>query len=371
MRIAIDARMMGAEATRGIGRYIQELVSALLKVAPGNKYVLIVKTADHAFRSHPSVETIVADIPWYSLQEQIKMPGIFRSAKADVVFVPHWNVPLFYQGPLVITIHDLLLRHFPHSAKASTKNWFVRFLKRFGYRLILASAIKRARKIFVPTEFVARDVASFYPRVASKIEVTGEGMPVFSYQARSAKREETGNFLLYVGAAYPHKGLQDLLQAWKKISEKHSELSLKIAGEMDVFMQDYKKWSGEHNLKRVEFLGRVSDEELDTLYAQAKTLVFPSYFEGFGLPPLEAIAHGCPVIASRLDVLIEVLGRDGAIFFDPGSSDGIIYAVLQLLAEPEKYGQLTVKAAQDLAGRHDWLKVAERLINFISWEERK
>ncbi len=384
MRLAIDARMMGAEATRGIGRYIHELVAALLKVAPQNKYILIAKSSDHAFRSHPSVETIVADIPWYGWQEQIEMPGVFKSAKADVVFVPHWNAPLFYNGPLFITIHDLLLRHFPQSAKVSTRNPFTRLIKRLGYRLILTSTLKKARRIFVPTEFVAQDVASFYPSVTSKIKVTGEGMPelkyrvpgteclVFNRSTQYAVRDTASpNFLLYIGAAYPHKGLQDLLRAWKTISKKHPNLLLKIAGEMDVFMKTHEKWTKEHSLERVEFLDRVSENELDTLYTQAKALIFPSHFEGFGLPPLEAMAHGCPVIASRLQVLIEVLGQESAIFFEAGSSDGIISAVEQLLVEPEKYGQLTAKAAQELAQRHDWFKTAERLINFISWEEGK
>lgn len=369
---------MGAEATRGIGRVIHELVRAMLQIAPENKYVLIVRSEEHDFKSYPSVETIVADIPWYGLEEQIKMPRILSSAKADVVFIPHWNVPLFFRGPLVITIHDLLLRHYPHSAKTSTRNPITRLIKRLGYRLILWRAINNAKAILVPTEFVSRDVASFYPRAASKIVVTGEGMPRLeagSLNLESRKIQIQGaspsfqlsasSFLLYVGAAYPHKGLQDLLQAWPTISEKHADLHLKIAGEMDAFMAAQKKWTEEHTLKNVEFLGRVSDEALDTLYTQAKALIFPSHFEGFGLPPLEAIARGCPVIASKTEASLEVLGQDSAIFFDPGSHNGIISAVEQVLGRPEKCGQLTAKAAQELARRHDWLKAAERTLQVL------
>ena len=113
---------MTPKATRGIGRYIEELVRAMLQLAPEHEYVLVTNRTLHPFASHPSVETVVADVPWYGVAEQFRMPGIFRSLRADVLHVPHWNVPVLTAGPLVITVHDLLLRHESLSARISTRN---------------------------------------------------------------------------------------------------------------------------------------------------------------------------------------------------------------------------------------------------------
>ena len=361
MRILIDARMMGPETSRGIGRYTEELVRALLELAPEHRYVLVTRTAAHPFAQHPSVETLVADIPWYGLEEQRRMPSVIRSANADVVHVPHWNVPLAYRGPLVVTVHDLLLRHAPESAKASLRGPLVSFIKRVGYRLALSHALNAARSILVPTQFVADDIRHFYPSVASKIIVTGEGMPPLQLQTTSNWQLATP-YLLYVGAAYPHKGVSDLLEAWPSISSKYPDLHLKIGGELDVFMQRLKSSAERRGLVRIEFLGRVPDADLPQLYAGALAFVYPSHFEGFGLPPLEAIAAGCPVISSDAGALVEVLGEKGAIFFRTGDANAILGAVERVVNDPKTARLRTAEAARELAARHSWRHAAQRTL---------
>lgn len=357
MRIAIDARMMGPENTRGIGRYIEELVRSMLEQGPENYYVLIVRKPDHPFKDEPNVETVIADVPWYGLAEQLKMPAILRGIRADFVHVPHWNVPLLYRGPLVVTIHDLLLRHFPLSAKTSTRSWPTRLMKRLLYRLVLADAIGRASRILVPTGFVNNDIISFYPSAQGKIVVTGEGMP----EIRSMKGQDIAvpPYLLYVGSAYPHKGLEDLLAVWPKVVDNHPELRLLLVGELDIFMRRLKADASERNISNIDFLGRVSDERLSELYSGAKAFVFPSYFEGFGLPPLEALSHGCPVISSDAACMPEVLGKNGATYFRAGDSSGILLAVEKVLADTEKAKLAARQAAQGLVRRHSWLKTAQ------------
>ncbi len=357
---------MGPENTRGIGRYIQELVQAMLDQKTDDRFVLIVRKPEHPFVHEPNVETVIANVPWYGLAEQTKMPGVFRSVHADLVHVPHWNVPISFRGPLVVTIHDLLLRHQPKSAKSSLSGPFMRGIKQVAYRLTVAQCIKHAAKILTPTEFVKSDVESFYPKSKGKIIVTGEGMPgmVASSWKLEARVEAipsyqplAPSYLLYVGSAYPHKGLDDLLAAWPKISTQYPDLKLIIAGEMDVFMQRVKVQASD--LKGIEFLGRVSDEQLSNLYSNAVALVFPSHFEGFGLPPLEALAHGCPVISSDAASLPEVLGKNGAIYFRAGDSGAILAAVQSVLADLGKARQNAMLAAKDLALRHNWKQAAE------------
>ncbi|MFA4954056.1 MAG: glycosyltransferase family 1 protein [Patescibacteria group bacterium] len=372
MRIAIDARMMGPAATRGIGRYVEELIQAMLELEPDNEYILVTRSAEHRYAKHPAVKTVVADIPWYGLAEQRLMPAILKNIRADITHIPHWNVPLVYSGPCVVTLHDLLLRHEPMSAKASTRGFFFRSLKQLGYRLVLRHAIATARRIIVPTEFVKQDVAHFYPQSKDKLVVTGEGMPkirISNIEHRISRpdiRHSTFDipspYLLYVGSAYPHKGLQDLLAAWPRLAALHPQLRLMLVGEFDVFMLRLKSELEKAGLRGIEFRGQLAEAELAAAYAQAAAFVYPSHFEGFGLPPLEALAHGCPVVCADAGALVEVLGPDGAIFFRSGSADGIIAAVEKVLIDPEAARERTQKVAVELALRHAWREAARRTL---------
>ncbi len=355
---------MGTEAARGIGRYTEELVRAMLAIAPQHEYWLVTRRAIHPFSSHPSVHTKVADIPWYGFREQLCMPTIFAGLHADILHVPHWNVPLLTGGRLVVTIHDLLLSHEPASARISTRHAVVAIAKRWGFRLNLYAALHKAQAILVPTTFVADDITKLYPFAARKITVTGEGMGKYDrFFITPSLRPPSSKYLLYIGSAYPHKGLDLLIDAWRDVERQHPELHLKIAGADDVFMARLKAEVLRLRLPRVEFLGYVPDEELPALYRDALAFVYPSRFEGFGLPPLEALQVGCPVIASRATALPEVLGEAGAFYFESGSRTGILQAVRRVMDDPEYARRCAAAALPDLRVRHDWIQTAERTLN--------
>lgn len=367
MKIGIDARMMTPRATRGIGRYVEELVRAMLEVAPQHEYALVTRHPLHPFATHPSVRTVVADVPWYGVTEQVRMPGILRGLKADIIHAPHWNVPLFAPRPFVVTIHDLLLRHIPRSARISTRSPIAAAVKRAGYRVTLGAAVARASRILVPTRFVAEDLLSFYPHADGRILVTGEGMTRrFSPSPNAAVNPPHARFLLYVGSAYPHKGLDFLVDAWEEIEMRNPDMRLKIAGEEDAFMRRVKQDVHKRGLTRVEFLGFVPDEQLKALYSEAAAFVFPSRCEGFGLPPLEAMQAGCPVVASRASALPEVLGEDGVFYFEPGSKIDILRAIDRVLRDPEAARRGVRRARSSLAARHDWHAAAIATIRAYS-----
>ncbi len=363
MRITIDARMMGPGNTRGIGRYIEELVQAMLVVAPEHEYTLIVRPGFVSLPLLPPtayrLRFVTADIPWYGWKEQLRMPGIFRATNPDIVHIPHWNVPFFMPCPYVVTVHDLLLRHLPQSSNISTRSWPIRLIKRFAYRLVLARAFRQAKQILVPTEAVKQDLAHWYPAMVQKTVVSGEGMPTPSLESGTSRE----NWLLYVGSGYPHKGLDDVWQAWPLIRKAFPQLNLKIVGTTDAFMQRHMTTVRESGLEGVEFLGRIDDAKLEDLYHRALGLIFPSHFEGFGLPPLEALAHGCPVLASDIPVLREVLGARGIIFFRVGSVNAILEAVRELIANSVLKSQEAQNAAKDLIHRHNWNDVATRTLD--------
>jgi glycosyltransferase involved in cell wall biosynthesis len=356
MRIAIDARMMGAGNTRGIGRYIEETVQALNSVEPRHEFVLL----------QPPIR-------WYTLAEQLKMPAEFRRAHADVVWIPHWNVPLLYRGAFVITVHDLLLLHQPASAKASTRGFLVSRIKRIGHKIILWNALRRAKAILVPAHEVARDVTTMYPFTKDKVIVTGEGMSELTDHRKQSTELSTVNcqllsdhYLFYVGSAYPHKRLDMLLQAWSRLSVSHPKLSLVIAGEHDVFMKRVMDEAKRLNLPRVHFPGRLSDEELAAYLSHAEMHVHPSSFEGFALPSLEALSLGCPTVVADIPILREVLPTQGVFFFKNGAADDMIRVIETVLGDREAAHAAARLGREEAARRHDWNTVARRTLDAIT-----
>jgi glycosyltransferase involved in cell wall biosynthesis len=347
MRLTIDARMMGPANTRGIGRVVEELVKAIQPM----------KGADEV--------TLVQDaIPWYGVAEQTKLPDILSATRPDVVFFPHWNVPLLYRAPFVVMIHDLLLLHEPASAKISTKGFLTQLIKRIGYRIVLSHAIRGSKKILVPTEDVAADIRRFYRSAESKIVVIGEGMPVPDVDSVLQPPEQPP-YLLMVGSAYPHKGHETFFDAWSVVAEAHPDLRLRIVGEKDVFMNRLIRLAEERKLPRIEFLGSVDDARLADLYRRATAYVFPSRFEGFGLPPLEALSHGCPALVSDIPVLREVLGNESVIFFQPSDSDAILRAISRVVSGGQETRAEAIRSARELAHRHSWRRSAEKTLQAI------
>lgn len=343
MHIAIDARMMGAGQTRGIGRYIEEMTKALKIERPDWRITLL-----------------QPDIPWYGVREQYQMLDVIQAAKADHVWFPHWNVPLFYRGNFSITIHDLLLKHQPQSAKASTRHPLIAFMKRCGFNLVLQNAVKKSQRIFVPTQFVKNDIVKIFPSAEKKIIVNGEGLS-------SLPKPQDGNvspspFLFYVGSAYPHKRLDLLLEAWRSVSARHPELSLIIGGEQDVFMKRVQEQSEAMALPRIVFTGRLSDQALADHYAQASALVFPTSFEGFGLPPCEALSLGTPVVSADIEVLREVLPEQGVFFFENGSADGMIEAIETVLTQGQNARTQALLGGEEIRRRHSWQDAAQAMV---------
>jgi glycosyltransferase involved in cell wall biosynthesis len=355
MRIGIDARMMGANNTRGIGRYIQELYTAMVQARPDLKFVVFSKSCNHALTKYQNVETVIADINWYGWKEQIQFLKIINNVKVDLMHFPHWNVPIFYDGPFVLTIHDLLLKHNKYSAKASTRFFVTRWLKRIGYKLVLDNAVKKAGAICVPTDFTAEDVQYFFPEQKNKLIVTGEGIPDLSKGIESAP---DFSYLLYVGSAYPHKRLDLLMEAWSELAKIYPDKHLVVAGEVDVFMERVKKQARSLELERVHFLGSVADAELGNLYQKAELLVFPSEFEGFGLPPFESLSMGTPVVTADARPIVDILLDQGVVYFKSGDKDGMIEAVKAVVDNLESMRNQAKNAGRILQEKYSWKQAA-------------
>jgi len=354
MKIGIDARMFGPKQG-GLGRYIEQLVINLEKIDRTNEYIVFLRKNNwnDYNPAAPNFKKVLADVPWYGWAEQIKMPKIIRCEKIDLMHFPHWNVPLFFNSPYIVTIHDLLLLHYP-TRKASTLGPLLYWFKNLAYKLVLEHAVKRAKIIIAPSEFTKKDIISTLCSPAEKIKVTY----LAPYQNKTDAKDTGGAasipepYVLYVGVAYPHKNLDRLLQAWQIFTEKNgNKYYLVLSGKNNYF---YKKLMASAKSDNVIFTDFLSDADLSAAYNHASLFVFPSLYEGFGMPPLEAMAHGVPVVSSNSTCLKEILG-DAACYFDP--------------LQPLQIAEAMQRGLQDQEIRKNLLENAKNVLAKYSWEE--
>ena len=344
MKIGIDARFMGPEGT-GLGRYIEELVKELELIDQDNQYVIFLRKANYDFYQprNKNFKKVIADARWYSLREQIVMPFKIYQEKIDLMHFGHFNIPIFYRGRFIVTIHDLIKSEYA-SKSATTRAAFVYWLKHRIYKYVIKKAILKSKKIITPSNYVKNKLAGKYPVDYQKIVVTPEAAD--EKFAKWSRQEISGDlvaktlrkyeiekpYLIYVGNSYPYKNLSRLLQAMKLIDRR---VKLINPCARSVFYNRLKAEVKTLGLdKRILLPGFVPDEELSILYRHAEAYVFPSLSEGFGIPALEAMESGLPVICSNMSSLPEVC-KDAAIYFDPFSIKDIAAKINNFLTTPD------------------------------------
>jgi glycosyltransferase involved in cell wall biosynthesis len=369
MRIGIDARFFGPSA-KGLGRYTQKLIEELEKNDSQNDYLIFLrrKNFNEYQPKNPNFKKIIADYQWYSLAEQLVFPLLLYRQKIDLMHFPHFNAPIFYFRPFVVTIHDLILQKF-----GTARGWFfgrIRYwFKGFGYKIVIRIVLARAKKIITVSQYVKTDIIKIFWINEGKINVIYEGVSEIKVKDEGQKPKEVLDkyrikipYLLYVGNAYPHKNLLRLAEAFRILKEKYLlNLQLVLVGGEDYFYRQLKKRNCDNQGKcfggGVVFTGFVDDEELGILYKNADLYVFPSLCEGFGLPPLEAMSHGLPVASSSATCLPEILGQS-AVYFDATNKDDIANKIKQILSD-DNLRQKTIENGFTQIKKYSWQKMAE------------
>jgi len=319
MHIGIDVRMIDKT---GIGQYIKNLIFNLAKIDKANHYTLFLNKVQQEnyidTRKNDNFEKRFIRSPIFTIKEQIEFPFRLVLKNIDVFHSPHFILPLLYPMKYIVTIHDLIPIIFPEELTSKRAKIY--------YRSMLFSATQRANKIIAVSNYTKKDIVNICNIPPIKIEVVYEGVNDWYRPIKdkhildNIKRKFSinGEFLLYVGLSKPHKNLVRLIKAFK-ILRKNVKIDLKlvIAGKIDPRYPEPRKITNKLDLKEdIIFTDFVSDQDLILLYNAAKIFVFPSLYEGFGLPPLEAMACGTPVVSSRVTSLAETL--DGAaLTFDP------------------------------------------------------
>lgn len=379
MRVGIDARMYGSFHS-GLGRYVEQLIRQLKEIDSKNEYVIFLKSeAFYSFElPDEKWKKVLVDVHWYGFEEQFKMLGIIKNENVDLMHFPHWNVPFFYRKPFVVTIHDLIMFHFSRR-EATTHGPLVYFLKDRLHRIIVSSVIRRARHIFATSEFTKQDIINTFNSELKKISVIYQEASLFHCDDQKSMIEcavlseynISKPYVLYVGNAYPHKNLERLIKSWKIVEESYPEFQLVLVGRESSFYKKIKilaerqynfsdslKKGTEH--KSIIFTGYVDNSKLNDLYNNAHLFVFPSLYEGFGLPPLEAMVNNVPVVSSNASCLPEVLG-DGALYFDPRDINDMARVIEQGIGSEEIRFTMRKNAKEELR-RYSWRHAVEKIL---------
>lgn len=351
MKIGIDARLINET---GVGRYIRNLIAELGHVDTKNTYIVFLPST--AFETYvlPNVrwEKRVCDIHWHTVKEQMLMPKIFFRESLDLLHVPYFNAPIFYNKPYILTIHDLTILHVK-TGKATTLPKPLYFLRRLGYQLILRIGIKRAAHIIAVSQSTKQDIVKSIGVEKEKISVTYEGIDTSISNIQSKKSIIDGPYFLYVGNAYPHKNLEFLIKSFGIFCEQkeYKEYQLVLVGNNDFFYKRLKIWvSTLPYKKQITFFGAADDQQLASLYRSATSFVFPSLMEGFGLPALEAIVCGCPVICSDIPVFRELFGSIPE-YIDPKNSLSLVAA---FAAVSKGIKKILTKEEQKMIASYTW-----------------
>lgn len=364
MKIGIDARFYGPES-KGLGRYTQKLIEYLEKIDRSNTYVIFLRSANYDLYQpqNSNFTKVLADYRWYSFAEQIFMPRILHKEMCDLVHFPHFNVPFFFRGKFVVTIHDLILIHYP-TVRATTLHPLFYWLKFAAYKIVIKRAITRAKKVIAVSKFTRDDVIATYDLDPAQVEVTYESaIELKQCPAPSTNLAKYGimkTYILYVGNAYPHKNLKRLVRAFAEVQKSLPDLSLVLVGRDDLFYEELSDIISHEGIDGIRILHDVTDSELEGIYSGAQAYIFPSLYEGFGLPPLEAMAYGVPVAASDHPCLKEVCGK-AAYYFNAQSPQMIAQASQEIVSNDALRAQLREEGFKNL-NRFSWERMARQTL---------
>lgn len=367
MRILIDARLYGLEHA-GLGRYVLNLVDELKKLRTEEEFVILLRKKYFQRLSLPkNWKKVLTDFRHYSLAEQIKLSKIIKAESPDIIHFPHFNVPIFYRGRYVVTIHDLIM-HKSKGSRATTLPSYKYFIKRLGYKLVFKKAIEGSVRIIVPSNAIKKELVNYYKVENKKVVVTYEGLDEKLSVSKNAKQilSKFGlgkRYFIYVGNAYPHKNLERAIEATSSLNERYNgKIYLAIAGSRSIFTKRLKKAIAKCGAQKcVKLLGYVSDGDLGALLANSVAFVYPSFDEGFGLQGLESIASGTLVLASDIPVFKEIY-QDNVIYFNPYDFTDIAKVMEEALNLSKKDREKIVSKGQKFIKCYSWSKMARQTL---------
>lgn len=366
-RIAIDARFLG-EA--GPGRYVKNILNQLEALDVKNEYFVFLRARgfEQYTPVNPNFKKILADYKWYSWKEQISFLFKIIECKADLLYVPHFNIPVLYTGNLVTAIPDIIMHHFSTERGTTLPKLYFKF-KKLVYKVVVWCAVKKSYKIIVPSKDVIEDFLRAYPKTSrNKFILAYEGVdPSFTAEVSDSDKmfSEFGirpPYLLYISSMYEHKNVPFLLDMFKEfLKSSGNDYQLVLIGKKDKFSEriaELVKQKGlEKNVIMPGMTRYVKDSEITALRKNASLYVFPSLKEGFSLTPLEAQAVGLSCLISDIPCHREIYG-DSVLYFDPHDMCDAVEK-MKIVLNDANLRHLLVEEGYENVKKYDWRKTGE------------
>lgn len=353
--IAIDARESGTTT----GRYIDKLVEYLYKLQAPYEFIILTKLHRTEYFAHltPKFKVVASPHKEFTFDEQIGFKKQLEQLKPDLVHFAMVQQPIFYKGKTVTTMQDLTTIRFSNP----DKNPVIFTIKQQVYKWVNKKAAHKSIEIITPTNYVKNDVVNFTRIDPAKVTVTYESADHINEPAEPLESlSDNQPFIMYVGRPTPHKNLGRLIDAFAKLQASYPELKLVLAGKKDFNYERIEQSVNDKGIKNIIFTGFISEGNLRWLYEHCAAYVVPSLSEGFGLPGVEAMIHGAPLLSSNATCLPEVYG-DAAHYFDPLSIDAIAKAINDVLTD-QKLRQQMITAGFAQAKKYSWQRMAEQTL---------
>ncbi len=378
-KIGIDARMYGYAQT-GIGNYIRHLLKYIFELDKENNYVvfLLPEEYDNFELPNERIKKVKVSAKWYGYKEQLLFPFQLYKEKLDLMHFTHFNSPILYFKKSIVTIHDITPLHFPgHKMKS--------IVRKIGFRMVFFLSVKKAARIITVSKNTKSDIIKHFKIKENKINVIYEGADsqfkvitpteihsgvhsleckdfslnkINSYRLKP-ELQITKPFIFYPGVWRNHKNLVGLVKAFGILKNKYKlNYQLVLGGKEDPYYPEVRKtWEKLGLKKEIIRTGFIKQEELPLFYNAAKLFIIPSFYEGFGLIGLEAMACGTPVVSSNKTSLPEVLG-DAAIYFNPNNPEEMAEKMKLVLTDKKLYNELREKGFKQIR-KYSWKRMGK------------
>lgn len=369
MHIAVNTRFLIKDKLEGIGRFTAETLKEIVRAHPEHQFhFLFDRPYDEQFLFSGNISPYVLAPParhpflWYAWFE-FAVPRALQKIQPALFFSPDGYLSLSSDVPSVPVIHDLNFEHYPEDLPFLPRTYYRHFMPRFA---------RKARRIATVSQYSSLDISQQYGITSEKIDVVYNGVNSAFHTCTPTQQSYTREkfskgtpYFLYVGSLHARKNIPTLLRAYDRFRLQHpSSTKLVLAGnKMWSDTQIEETLSTLHHKEDVLFTGRVSDQDLQLLLGAALALTYVPYFEGFGIPIIEAMSAGTPVITSNVTSMPEI-ATNAALLVDPFSIEQIAVAMQNIHAH-ELLRQQLIEAGKQRAAQFTWKKTAERTWNCI------
>jgi glycosyltransferase involved in cell wall biosynthesis len=365
LKIAVNTRLLLKDRLEGIGWFSYEILKRITRNHPEHEFLFIFdRPFAPEFIFGDNVKGVVIGPParhpiLFYIWFELSIPRLLKKHKVDLFLSPEPYMPLKLNVPSIQTIHDLSFEHYPNDLPFAAQ--------KYNQRMIPLAA-KKASQIFSVSEYSKSDIAKLYGISADKIDVVYNAskedfVPSSSEQIQETRNKYSGGkpYYLYVGALNPRKNLVNLFKAYDQVCEaKGAENKLVVVGNKMYWTKEIEQTFNSMKFKNeVVFLGHLDTDNLNKVYGAALALTYISYFEGFGIPIVEAFRSHCPVITSNVTSMPEVAG-DAALLVDPFKVDEIAEAMMQIANSDELRQDLIKKGCQQVK-KFSWDISAEKI----------